>query len=40
VVSGPPQLIDTTDGRWTVSCTAVVTASTNPGPCWVRSRRR
>jgi len=28
--SGAPQLIDTTDGRRTVSCTAVVIASRNP----------
>ena len=28
--SGPPQLIETTDGRWVVSLTAVETASMNP----------
>ncbi len=28
--SGPPQLIEITDGLLVVSCTAVVTASMNP----------
>jgi hypothetical protein len=30
VSSGPPQLIETADGRWVVSLTAVETASMNP----------
>jgi hypothetical protein len=30
VLSGPPQLMDTIDGRLVVSWMAVVTASTNP----------